>query len=157
MLKESLYHKTVDILYQAYFNDKLEHGHPCACAIGNLVAANTGIAPVTVNDVSLFNTGTAFDGSQWYWLLKPENVGIKKIIINNEVGEQQIKSTGYSMKEILEIERAFEGADGGDTDEDFKFNGLVAVLETLKEIHQVENNDTELCRFKKHYVTKAAL
>src|SRR5688572_25079170 len=78
MKNKPLYHKTVDILVQAYFDDTLVSGHQCGCAVGNLVAANMGIRLIkndvetvlpehfqgndlTNLDKTLFNTGLWYD------------------------------------------------------------------------------------------------
>jgi hypothetical protein len=45
MIKEPLYHKTIGILVDAYFDDTLQHGNCSACAVGNLVAAAKGCTP----------------------------------------------------------------------------------------------------------------
>lgn len=163
MKNESLYRKTVDILYDAYFNDTLQHNNCFACAVGNLVATNMGfkfikaprghfykgfIPNAIVWDIELDamveDTATYYCN---YDILYSK--AMPKRIIN------QIESTGYTIYQLSDIECAFESANRytKSNDKDM-FKGLVAVLEVLKEIHEVENNDTEVNKFKNHYQCK---
>lgn len=151
MKNESLYHKTVDILYDAYFNDTLEHGDYCSCAFGNIVAANCGIKLTRDGIRNMVDYGN----SEWFFCLTTSGSG--KVFENlkwNKEGISQITETGYTLFDCAMIEQAFEMADIGEDDDDWVFNGLVAVLNVLKQIHEVENNDTDLGRFKKHYQCK---
>jgi hypothetical protein len=44
MNRPEVYHKSVQILYDAYFNDTLDVMVNCyACAVGNLIAGNLGM------------------------------------------------------------------------------------------------------------------
>lgn len=168
MINEPLYKKTVDILYQAYFNDTLEHGNCYACAVGNIVAGNCGYEfkqarnycdqPLGVHTGcgNLFwNKDNYFNDNATYYAL---NFGSD----DNEptlAADDQIKSSGYSLFQLHLIEKAFESVTAVNeglpkyTDEEM-FNGLVAVLEVLKEIHQVTDDDlitTNHKRFSDHY------
>lgn len=164
MKRESLYRKTVDILYQAYFNDTLRHGNCYACACGNLVAANMGFEferseepffeqhkihwKGTKNIYSPFNDKTVMDS--WFNAThKHSNHPPTKKSF------EQVKSTGYSVSELTKIEREFERASYGNNDEDHMFNGLVAVLKVLDKIHEVnvEESTTSKNKFEKHYQT----
>ncbi len=151
MKNHELYSKTVDILVQAYFNDTLEHGNYCGCAVGNIIAANFGIElvkssgkksevhPKMIPDFSYTaNRGhleNPFHNGIWYYF-KDKNK------TPNGVVEQQVVMTGYSWEELLRIERAFENAWGYTTDDERMFCGLMAVIECLDLIH--ENNDTAI-------------
>lgn len=131
MIKPELYKRTVDILVEAYFNDTLEHDWPCWCAVGNLVEKTGGFHgdnryPSWIN---CFVTDSN-DGSQ---TIKPEAY--------RGGAKQEIDQTGYKWQELAKIEYAFETAPKGSSDEDWMFNGLMAVIDVLDEIHQ--NTDTE--------------
>lgn len=145
MKKPELYHKTVDILVQAYFNDTLEHGDYCGCAVGNLIAAHNGIEIIrTVNDIHWGAQSPL--GMGWYAFKDEPNkmpIDVRKAI----------KKTGYSFKEIYIIERAFENAEGGESDDEWMFNGLMAVIEVLDQIH--ENTDTEVTKVTKQKFVRA--
>lgn len=149
MIREQLYKKTVDILFDAYFKGTLEHSDCNACAVGNIVAANCD-EYVTQNRgfgwPRVFTTVTNSDGSHQQ-IITPDNY--------DGEAKRQIEVTGYSWKQLAKIELAFETADKGTSDEDYMFNGLVDVLEVLKEIHQVEDEpaQTSKTRFENHYAT----
>ena len=111
--------KTIGILVKAYFNETLEHGEPCACAVGNLILAN-GIKP------------------SWVWYN-----AVRRYSNPCEESNLQIESTGYSIEEIRSIEYAFEfrqlGIEGsiemGRKDKD-GYLGLMRVVDVLIEIHE---------------------
>ncbi len=141
MQRPELYQKTVDILVQAYFNDTLEHGNPCGCAVGNIIAANLGkkITMVTPTHASKLGwDGDKNSSGLWYDCIRRPGD-----LLSNE-SKIEIKSSGYSVPEIIKIESAFEGARPSfrNKDDDTMFNGLMAVIEALDRIH--ENTDTEL-------------
>lgn len=113
---------TVSILVKAYMNDTLYHQYCTACAVGNIVKAKTSDAYGMWGDV--FHTTK---GVQFYW---PENY----------LGDarQEIDSTGYSVKELMRVEYAFETARRGKNSQEWMFNGLMAVVDTLAEIHGID-------------------
>lgn len=164
MLKPELYKKTVDILYEAYFKDTLEHNNCCACAVGNMVAAGCGYPKIVAPHSSSKRVwaGIPYPAKEgWATVFMTESNILKpfqKIVSDNYWGlaKEQIDSTGYSLVELSSIEYAFEMADRGRNEEDYMFNGLVAVLEVLKEIHEVTDEDAEVntTRFRAHYKKK---
>lgn len=138
---------TVSILVQAYLNDELAHKTCSACAVGNIVAAAIGTKPKrnseydTVEfDNHFFDNGAPAHGA-WYDTI----TGHKTTI----TGLQQVAATGYSIEELYKIERAFENAPGDKydntigfcrgrcTEPEWMFNGLIAVVDVLAEIHGV--------------------
>ena len=149
----SLYHKTVDILYAAYFNDTLRHNKCTACAVGNMVAANMGIEM----NIDLENGAIYWANCSPQWdnvFMTAQNKQWFNVDGYQGEAKRQIDSTGYSVVELAAIERRFESADRGNSDEDYMFNGLVDVLETLKQIHGIEDNEPEVKRFREHHETK---
>lgn len=54
-----------------------------------------------------------------------------------------IDQTGYSEVELAKIEFAFESADEGSTEDENMFNGLMAVVDVLAEIHGVDLTSKE--------------
>ncbi len=135
MIKPELYNKTVDILVQAYFFGELEYSDCAKCAVGNIVAANMGVKPeqnITDDwgDLIMLGEGKAFDHK-------------------SDSAMKQINITGYSLINIANIEFAFyKGCcvnynyDNKDFLDENNFNGLMAVIDVLDQIH--ENNDTQL-------------
>lgn len=153
MNRQDLYRKTVDILYQAYFKNTLQHENCAACAVGNIIAANSGKNyKMAITNLyweggdylwnRLFNTTFGIQNVNTMWLFHPETMA-------------QINSTGYPWQELAKIEYAFETADKGQSAEDYMFNGLVAVLKVLQELHEVEDDAVEITRFAEHRNTRA--
>lgn len=146
-----LYNKTVDILFQAYYNDTLRHGDCYFCAVGNMVAAGCNF-----NFVS-----GMWDETIHAWddvFMTFNDAMYQRIHENNYVGEakRQIDSTGYHWKDLSKIEYAFETADKGDSEEDYMFNGLVAVLEVLKQIHEIDDDTDQVERFTAHHKVRVS-
>jgi hypothetical protein len=143
MNKPELYQKTVDILVDAYFNDTLAHGNPCGCAVGNIVAANMGFKYKRIK------SEIEYEDNVW-----PEWFGAvcKAFQISEDDQDLQIASTGYAADEIIEIEYAFENAYSGNSDDEWMFNGLIAVIEVLDQIHG--NTDAEITTTSKARLNK---
>lgn len=148
MIREELYHRTVGILVDAYFNDTLRHGNCYACAVGNIIAANSKLS-FKDDRMNMFGERCRlhWDGFPPYG--SPDNVDLwyeaiqgGKVRRDKLTGPKwdQIRVTGYSPQELAAIEYAFECANRGDSGEDWMFNGLMAVIEVLDQIH--ENTDT---------------
>ncbi len=142
---------TMNVLVKAYFNDTLQHGNCHACAIGNMVADSLGIGykigATNVHCENRFNV-PVWDQLTPEWqdrfgtLVHPQTKKRQSYFHdyheNMEGPDFQIQQTGYSIKELMRIERTFEMANRGNSDDDWMFNGLMAVLEVLAEIHGVD-------------------
>jgi hypothetical protein len=150
MNRPELYKKTVDILYQAYFKDTLRHANCQACAVGNIICANLGALP-NIKEPGSVNY-KASDGIVY---------GIRWSNYGSHTRNPQLDVTavtGYSHKEIVKIELAFECVSHGKCAEDYMFNGLVAVLDVLKQIHEVTDEDQiNNDRFTEHYQTRLSV
>lgn len=147
MNRPQLLATTRQILFDAYYNDTLEHGNCHACAVGNMVAANMGIKIVPCDFFSfkfawekglsawnaVFRT---FHGDQYQ---EPEAYNLISV-------REQIDATGYTWEELAKIEFAFETAHRGDSEEDYMYNGLVRVLDVLDQIHDVAAHSEPLNR-----------
>jgi len=153
MIKEQLYRKTCDILFDAYFNDTLEHGQCCACAVGNIVAANMGLTIIKDGDgMFIWENYECYNNGHFLGWFYPVREGT--LPTNQQLAE--INSTGYEIYELNQIESAFERSGGYFTNDEKMFNGLCAVIEVLNKIHEVEE-DTQTVRFKNHYKSKIVL
>ena len=150
--RKELYQKTVDILYYAYFNNTLRHSNCFACAVGNIIAANKGFSFTPSKPIGI-KWADQHEASEWHYVFCT-TMGRQIIQTNNYRGKakEQIDSTGYTLSELAKIEFAFETAEPGASPEDRMFNGLSAVLDTLKEIHQISDNSEEMQRFRAHYL-----
>lgn len=120
------FENTVDILVKAYLNDTLQHGNDCACAVGNLICAANGLDP-KINWHPKWHKAFRCGGGLRY----------------REEGKKEVRSTGYSVTEIIQIEKAFEGADDDGGDDEWMFNGLMAVVDVLASIHNIDLSQKE--------------
>lgn len=145
---------TVKILVDAYMRDELAHSFCSACAVGNLVAHALGTKPGKSKqpaqaefDCWQFDNGVYAD---WYELMDTGKILSEK---TKENGLRQIQATGYTFLEIYRIENAFEKAPGKpdepgvwlgkQTDPVWMFNGLMAVVDVLAEIHGIDLKQRE--------------
>lgn len=144
MKNEELYHKTVDILVQAYFNDTLAHSDCSACAVGNIVAANTGIVFEKCKYSGSFYWKDN-EGPFWGNLFHTDSDTKEQIFDGAYLIDEkvlcEIKSTGYNVYDLMKIEYAFETALKGKSSDEWMFNGLMAVIEVLDQIHENENKE----------------
>ena len=148
MKNEQQYHDTINILKEAYFNDTLQHLTCAACAVGNIIAAKTGKKIVLNTSYTL----TKWEGYNrdyslnWLYLVEYENRISPNLPKDLDAAKEQIKATGYTSYELHLVEDAFETADKGNSQDDWMFNGLMAVVDVLGEIHEVEAEQTELSK-----------
>lgn len=144
MIKKELYDKTVSILEQAYLKNELVHGDCTACAVGNLIEKS--FLPRVIEEVKKHGLSPllAFTATRGDWK--------RAFVTDNKTGERHqnfaacngyvkeyIDSTGYTVEELSEIEHAFEIAPKGDSEDEYMFNGLLAIIDMLDKIH--ENTD----------------
>lgn len=133
---KATFENTVDILVKAYMNNTLENGNCCACAVGNLVACSLGINFIPANNLGILKI-------QWEngeYPSKDHSGGWGEILSTSEnklsnKALEQINSTGYTVLEISKIEYAFEHSETITNDK--IFNGLMAVVDVVAEIHGV--------------------
>lgn len=128
MKNEPLWNKTVDILVKAYLGDTLRHSLCQACAVGNIIAANNEMQKCGKWPCGDYAWSAVTSG------MISEDGGYER-------GLMHIKNTGYSVQNIVDIEYAFEHTTFSLSKDQFMFNGLMSVIDTLMQIH--EANDTE--------------
>lgn len=133
------FEKTVDVLVKAYLNDTLQHGNCAACAVGNMVA-------------DALNCKVSYDEGDFIWIRNKAEVqpiwddvfvtsgDYHRRSPENYTGwpKRQIDATGYTWQELARIEYAFEVSDRGGSNDEWMFNGLMAVLDVLADIHKVD-------------------
>src|SRR5690606_3039681 len=61
----------------------------------------------------------------------------------NETAKLQIESTGYTWQELAKVEYAFENSSNGSNDDEWMFNGLLAVYDVLCEIHEISKDEVK--------------
>jgi hypothetical protein len=114
------FNHTIGVLVKAYLNDTLEHSECSSCAVGNIVRA---CAP------DLYE----IDGGAWYDV-------VAGLCGNSDVRliRMQVQATGYKVSELRRIEMAFESAKELTHECTDTFNGLMAVVDVLAEIHGID-------------------
>jgi hypothetical protein len=150
---------TVNVLVKAYLNDTLLHNDCCACAVGNLIADAIGAEIRIDGDPS---RGTWSYETMWtrnknqiqpiwdqVFCTTPSGQTIRKEEYKGWA-KKQIDTVGYSLEELAAIEFAFE--DGGDiekqapNDPEWMFNGLMAVVDVLADIHGIDLTQKEAAK-----------
>lgn len=126
------FNHSVSVLVQAYLNDTLEHGDCTACVVGNLIKA------------SGYKLEKDYRDTETYWLryIEYKHRGWFGQY-DFRIALEQIASTGYTSAELDVIERAFEKAPIGNSEDDWMFNGLMAVVDVLAEIHGIDLKQKE--------------
>lgn len=152
MYTKELFHKTVGILVSSFMNDTLRHNDCCACAVGNIIAANINAKVISPEEHT--------DEDFWYtefsvWIRNGQEIlPVWDDLFVTFAGQQtvypkmyrgwvkkQIDVTGYQWQDLAKIEHAFESASFGESKDDWMLNGLMAVVDVLCEIHGM--NETE--------------
>lgn len=145
MKNKELFDKTVGILVKAYQDDTLQYTDCSSCAVGNIVAGNNGIT-LTNKDGYI----VALNGKSYLWGDGFRAFGLGKSGISKHVDDyvtEQIKSTGYDIYQIADIEEAFsDGTCGLDGHGDDNFNGLMSVVDALMIIHEADTSDADYAK-----------
>lgn len=147
MIHEELYNKTVSILVDAYFNEKLISQDCTACAVGNIISTFNGYERVEIANKSHWLTKTGdYIKPKWIDVFGTPAINIlgfrytKKQFFNKDKidldAKNEIEKTGYKIHELALIENAFEKGYKG---KDKMFNALMNVIDFLDEIHKNKN------------------
>lgn len=144
MTNQEKFNDTISILVKAYLNDTLEHCNCHACAVGNIIASKMGISITEGRYGMVWPTG---NDPVWFDAIWIDEVLSSKITPKIK---EQYESTGYTGSELARIEYAFEHCEAGDSDDgydsldpEYMFNGLMAVLDVLAEIHGISLQQKE--------------
>lgn len=158
-MKTASFENSVNVLIMSYLTDTLVHGNCCACAVGNLIANACGLKVIkdsrTVRGHSLhwnvedeaYYPGIFDNEGKGGWGAvfctdwdDNHNKRCQRKDLANYIGEakRQIDESGYSVDELARVEKAFEMASKGNDTDDWMFNGLLAVVDVLAEIHGVD-------------------
>lgn len=138
------FNHTMDLLVKAYMNDTLKHAECEACAVGNICRGDSqwNSCFITVEGKQIrakedeIIVRSAFGIIKVTSLYDPKNP--KDAIEIKRQSIDLIASTGYSIDELARIEFTFEKAMRGKNSDDYMFNGLMAVLDVLAEIHEID-------------------
>lgn len=150
------FNRAISALVNAYFTDTLAKGDCNACAVGNIVAAGYG---AKVYKDSLGVLRCEVENNRWSRFFstqgKRQVIRSYKQLMNTpgilpyfvQLGLENIKITGYPMKELARIEAAFEQNTvihvrdyPAHTPEEIsadQYNGLMAVVDVLCKIEGI--------------------
>lgn len=155
MKNQEQFVKSIDILVDAYEKGNLQHMSPCNCAVGNLIAYNTGeydrsnktgswvhlvnlIRQKSITDIHPNSNGLATHFQE-----------VKHIQgVNSKNAFESFAPSGYNALEIEKIEAAFEKCEinkftklgspnRGANREDNPLEGLLRAVSVLGEIHEI--------------------
>jgi hypothetical protein len=115
------FNKTVDILVKAYLNDTLDAADCKRCAVGNIISQNNP-------EYDFYQYGES-----WFRALGL-NESYRDLV---DFDHPDIIKTGYTPEQLIRIESAFMNRDHSCRDIGI-FNDLMAAVEVLAEIHQVD-------------------
>ena len=151
------FENSVDVLVKAYMNDTLVHMACTACAVGNLVADAHGTRPLkgTYGKITFDGGRIEIDregaddarafvyenGRQPRWASVFSTHNHQQRIFRHQyfgLIKEEIEKTGYILEQLAAIEKAFESAPHGGSVDNWNFNGLLAVVDVLAEIHGVD-------------------
>lgn len=160
------FEKAYNALLKAFMDDTLAKGTCTACAVGNIVADAMGTKVVRVSP-SYFNCNRK--NNFWGDLFVTDAFFHKQMIYNEKSSRAKYikarlkKLTGYSWKELAKIEYVFETntkvlkglyplTDEKEIMED-QFNGLMAVMDVLIELDNIEEGNKCKEAFKNKFAT----
>lgn len=139
------FNHTLSVLVTGYLNNTLEHYSCCACAVGNMVANACGYTFAGMHrgfDQELLwdQTISLRINPSWRRVFITYEDGTARKSPSNYFGDAkaEIDATGYNWEELSRIENAFEMAPKGSSKDEHMFNGLMAVVDVLADIHGID-------------------
>lgn len=166
MTQREKFFETVGILVEAYLNDTLVHDHPCGCGGGNIIAKAIGVK-ILVNHkdgTARWIGHNAIGGGGWDWFhVVKFGTSHESFGVNSATGQQLISQTGYTIKNMRDIETAFERPTikivNGERETDISLDhdglkGLLSIVDVLACIHGINLEERESAKllFKKESV-----
>jgi hypothetical protein len=149
------FNDTVSILVKAYFNGTLKHKDCSMCAVGNICAA-AGFPQTYEKGHKSIGIHDAPHAAHWglVFMTDADDLDIGQTIYPDRYygnAKIVIDATGYTWQELARIEFAFESAPSElktEDDETWMFNGLMAVVSVLGEIHGIDLETTESAKLQ---------
>src|SRR5690606_7196679 len=132
---------TVGVLINAYLSGKLERGYCGLCAVGNILNGRTEWSVLFLTD----SYGKQRRGQELHDYL----TNVQRFVTPEEIEPKStcalidIRRSGYTVDELAEVEFSFETAPKGISLDDIIINGLVAAIDALAKIHNVELGEVE--------------
>lgn len=143
------FNHTVNVLVRSYMDGSLQHGDCAACAVGNIIADSIGAKVYTDQ---LFGGSWKRGGCEitivWDEVFLTSPGRTQDITPDAYKGwvKKQIDASGYSWEELARIEKAFESVPYDDhsyNSDSHMFDGLMAVVDVLAEIHGIDLKQKE--------------
>lgn len=154
MKNQPIYFRSIDLISANYKINRIVHGDCRKCPTAILLKAASAKTNIPVQRWSnLFCTITRVDDVQEQIFATKNSIIVfhdlgfftqKKSPEIRQQAEELIAAGDYTLDELAKIENAFETAPYGDSDEEYLFNGIMAVIDALDEIH--ENNDLSITK-----------
>lgn len=133
------FNHTVNVLVKAYLNNTLQRSNCFACAVGNMIADSNNY--IYCNRKGMLSWEK--NNPEWQWVfvtISGEPEQFTEEFNYKDLSKEQIDSTGYTWQELAKIEYAFERNYKG---EDPMFNSLMAVVDVLADIHNIDLKERE--------------
>lgn len=172
MNRIDLYYKTIDTLREAWEANEVSHAKVAQCPIGLMCAPY--LKEMGIDNplwTSKFIT-TVNDGKAWYaepgerivtsrfiftsFSIRPYNT-LPSDMQDEEKVMELIARTGYTQRELADLEHAFEAAPGYNegmnavgnmANKQWLYDGMVAFVDKLGEIHMVDTEITSSSKAK---------
>lgn len=138
---------TIGVLVNSYLKNTLVHHTCAACAVTNIIG-HSGWSRFFVTIQNSNGTDIIQYKAQESEILVPSILCGARVVplsevcgdtlIEREAGFAAIVKSGYTIEELAKIEFAFETAARGNNEEEHMFNGLIAVVEQLADIHGID-------------------
>jgi len=144
MKNQEQFVKSIDILVDAYEKGNLKHMSPCNCAVGNLIAYNTGEYDHSNKNGSWVHLVNLIR-SKSITNIHPNSNGlgthfqdVKHILgVNSKNAFESFAPSGYTANEIEKIEAAFEKCEINKFTKLDPLDGLLRAVDVLGEIHEI--------------------
>lgn len=155
---KATFENSVNVLVNAYLNDDLMHQNCACCAVGNLISHACNLKVQHIGNEEFYwvdDRNKVYDPDEWLKVFgtKVEETGGLNFfrkknmrVVDKWFRVDEINSlvsywadeTGYSIVQLASIERAFESVEYGENNDTWMFNGLMAVVDVLAEIHNID-------------------
>lgn len=147
------FHETVGVLAKAYMNNTLIHGKCTACAVGTICGGRWEWGAVFSSEINsldgfilTINQFTAYGEDEavtsFLGMRSVSKIESNSLRDRKQDGLKVISETGYTPKELARVEYAFEqviiGRPAGKYQDEDMFNGLMAVVDVLADIHGID-------------------
>ncbi|MGI4873164.1 MAG: hypothetical protein ACRYFX_18545 [Janthinobacterium lividum] len=149
MTNQEHFDRSVAVLVKAFNRGDLNEVDCAACACGNLVAAANGYE--MAGGGNWLNCAGETVTPAWHDATYRHAYRTSATPCTCAQALSEVKSTGYTTEQLHKIEQAFMlidpvPRDGNMEQDEDSFNGLMAAVEALSEIHDIDLTTTEAAK-----------